>query len=398
MLVNLFRFIFGYVNFSFSGGFNEGFVNSCYNENLNLKKIKIKNNILTAQTDIKTYKKLHKIAFRHGGRVKITKKKGVPFITAPLKNRWGVFAGALFFVFFISYMGGFIWNITVTGTDRITDAQIMDYLAHNGVKIGNRWANIDKENLEFAVLADFDDVAWISINKFGSTAGIEINETVAAPNLIDTKKITNVVAKRDGVITHITALGGLPAVQAGEAVTKGDLLISGVYESEVDGKNHFTRAHGAALAQIEEDITLNISREQNNKVYTKEKEYKSIYFFGVEIPLYLKKDKEKSDTVIEKSYLLLNSYRLPIATVKRTEKYYEIDSKTLTDEELESLAKSELNKRKQKELENANILTEKVTLSTSDDGCLITGEYVFIEDIGKESEIKIEDYNNDNNK
>lgn len=390
MLVKFFRFVFGYVKFSFSGGFNEGFINSCYDKELKIRDIKIKNNSLFAQTDIKTYKKLHKIAFMHGGRVQIIKRKGLPFLTAPLKNRWGIFAGALFFVFFISFMGGFIWNITVTGTDRLVDSQVADYLAENGVAIGKRWADIDKENLEFSVLSDFKGVSWISINKFGSTAAIEINETVAAPDIINNDEITNVVADRDGIIIHITALSGMPAVKSGEAVTKGDLLISGAYADETDEFNHFTHAHGTALAKSEQNITLNISRQQNNKVYTSKKEYKSIYFFGAEIPLYLAKSKGDSDTVTEKAYFLLNSNKLPIAIVSRTENYYEINSKFLSDEELEALAKSELEKRKSTQFKDCEIINESIALDTGEDGCLISGDYTFIADIGKEVPIEIE--------
>lgn len=398
MFVNFFRFLFGYIRFSFSGGFIEGFINNCYKNGFNIKNIKVKNDVLTAETDVKTYMKLHKIAYKDGGKVKIIKKCGIPFLLSPLRNRWGVFAGMLFFVFFISFMGGFIWNITVTGTDKVKDAKIIDYLSQNGLAVGKRWADIDKENLEFSVLADFDDIGWISINKFGSTAGIEINETVGAPDIIDNSKITNVRATKDGVIKHVTALSGLPQVKEGDAVTAGDLLISGVYESEVDDRNYFTHAHGTVLAEVKSEISLNISREQNNKIYTHEKDYKSLYFFGLKIPLYFNRDKRDCDTVTEKSYFLLNSFRLPIAVITEKENYYKIDSKTLDDNELLELAKSELEKRKNDELQNCNILTENVSYDMGADSCKITGNYTFIEDIGKESEIEVNDELNKSDK
>lgn len=399
MLVNAFRLFLGYIKFAFVGGFAEGFINECYNNGLNLKNIKRKNDYIIAETDIKTYFKLHRFAYKKGGKVKIIKKCGLPFVLSPLRNRWGVFAGMLFFVLLISFMGGFIWNITVTGTDKVTDAKIIDYLSQNGLAVGKRWADIDKENLEFSVLSDFEDVGWISINKFGSTAGIEINETVNTPNIIDNSKITNVRATKDGIIKHVTALSGLPQVKEGEAVTKGDLIISGVYQSEVDNKNHFTHAHGTVLAEVKDSFTLNISREQNNKIYTDKKEYKSFYFFGIKIPLYFCKDKGNSDTVTEKSYYILNSFRLPIAIITETENYYEIESKTLEDDELVELAKSELEKLKNEELKDCNIVNEKVSYDLGADSCKITGDYVFIEDIGKEVEIELSDEDNekDNN-
>lgn len=108
--------------------------------------------------------------------------------------------------------------------------KIVDYLAQNGFKTGARWSDTDKENLEFSVLADFDDVAWISINKLGCLAQIEIRQTTPKPAITNNTVITNVKAKKAGIIVSVTALGGWQAVEPGEAVSPGDLLISGVYE------------------------------------------------------------------------------------------------------------------------------------------------------------------------
>ncbi len=99
-------------------------------------------------------------------------------------------------------------------------------------------------------MADFEDVAWISINKIGSTASIEINETVNKPKLVDNNKTTNVKAAKDGVIVRLEVLGGWAAVQEGEAVTAGDLLISGVRESEVDEKIIIPMRMAACLQRL----------------------------------------------------------------------------------------------------------------------------------------------------
>src|SRR5699024_9096074 len=124
-----------------------------------------------------------------------------------------------------------------------------------------------------------------------------------------------VTAKKDGVIVKVTALGGWSAVEAGDAVTAGGLLISGVYEPDEYSnpqKNHFAHAHGSVIAKTDHKISVNIPREQSEKVYTAEEEYKTLYFFGREIPLYI--DQEKTNTVSEyqKKYLVLNDFRLPI--------------------------------------------------------------------------------------
>lgn len=389
MLTKLFRWLFGYVKFRYTGGFREDFINDCYNRKIYLKCISTKNGELTAEAKIKEYKQLHKIAFSHGGRVKIIKRKGFPFLLSPLNGRWGFFAGIVYLIFFISFMGGFVWNITITGNNRVTEVKIVDYLAKNGFKTGVRWDDIDKEQLELAVLADFKDVAWISINKFGSTASIEINETVEKPQIIE-KAATNVKAKKDGVIVDVEVLGGWAAVKVGEAVTAGDLLISGVRESEVDEKNHYTHAYGTVLAEVEDEISLNISRNQDCEISANSIDYNALYVFGLEIPLYSKKEKGWAKEETDKTYLTVNSYRLPVGLIKYRCDYIQTETMPLSDEALESLARAELEKKKDAELADCKILEESVDIKISEDGCTITGRYKSIQDIAEETRLLFE--------
>ena len=390
MLIKLFRWLFGYVKFSYSGGFKEDFINDCYRAGINLKNLCRRGDILLAETGIKTYKRLHRFAFAHGGKVKIIKRKGLPFLLSPLNNRWGLFAGVVFFVFFISFMGGFVWNITVTGNNRVTEVKIVDYLAQNGFSVGTGWSSVDKEQLEISIMAHFEDVAWISINKLGSTASIEIDETVNKPEMTE-KNVTNVRAAQDGVIVRMTVNSGWAEVREGDAVTAGDLLISGIRESEIDKKNHYAHAKGTVLAQVESTITLNISRRQTEKSYTYDKVYKTLYLFGLEIPLYLSKDGGTADESIEKEYLVLNDYRLPVGIITDKAKYYNSQTVLLSDSELETLARSELEKRKNGEIGEPEIVSENVSVQMNEDDCNITGQYSYIKDIGEEAEILFED-------
>ncbi len=389
MLVRIFRWLFGYVEFSFTGGFAEKFINDCRDNNIYIKNIIKTDAGITARITPKAYLRLHRIALNCGGKVRIIKRKGLPFLLMPLRGRWGIFCGVLFAVMLVSYLSGFIWNITVIGESRLTDTQIVDYLAQNGFKVGARWAAADKENLEFKVLADFDEVAWISINKLGCLAQIEISETVDKPPIVGTD-ITNVNAKKDGVLVHITSLGGWQVAEDGEAVSSGDLLISGVYESEVDGKNHYAHAHGTALAQTEHGIKINVSRRQAEKEYTYDKSYKSLYFFGLRLPLYLLRDKDEAEVSVESSRFVLNGFHLPLGTEIQHCRYYKTREILLGDDELEALAREELERRKAQELAGCEILNENITLETDDDSCLIIADYLLLEDIAEECKITFE--------
>lgn len=399
MLIKFFNWFFGYVVFTFSGGFTDGFINRCYHEKINIKDISAENGVLTARCSIGAYKRLHKIAFRSGGKVKLVKKRGLPFLLHPLKGRWGVFCGMLFFVLLVSFMGGFIWNITVIGNQTLETSKIVDYLAQNGFKTGVRWSETDKENLEFAVMADFDRVAWISINRIGCLAQVEIRETTPKPEIENNNLITNVTAKKDGVIVKVTALGGWPAVQAGDAVTTGDLLISGVYEPEEYSqpqKNHFARAHGSVIAKTNSRITVNIPREQSEKICTSEKQYKTLYFFGLEIPLSIKKEEENTVCEYQKKYLVFHDFRLPIGIYTEIRRSYTDMKRSISDDELRAAAKKELLEREKEELAGCEIIGKTEKEEITDGGIVYIAEYSLLEDIGAEQEIIFSDTDKDN--
>lgn len=399
MLIKFFNWFFGYVVFTFSGGFTDGFINRCYHEKINIKDISAENGVLTARCSIGAYKRLHKIAFRSGGKVKLVKKRGLPFLLHPLKGRWGVFCGMLFFVLLVSFMGGFIWNITVIGNQTLETSKIVDYLAQNGFKTGVRWSETDKENLEFAVMADFDRVAWISINRIGCLAQVEIRETTPKPEIENNNLITNVTAKKDGVIVKVTALGGWPAVQAGDAVTTGDLLISGVYEPEEYSqpqKNHFARAHGSVIAKTNSRITVNIPREQSEKICTSEKQYKTLYFFGLEIPLSIKKEEENTVCEYQKKYLVFHDFRLPIGIYTEIRRSYTDMKRSISDDELRAAAKKELLEREKEKLAGCEIIGKTEKEAITDGGIVYTAEYSLLEDIGAEQEIIFFDTDKDN--
>lgn len=387
MLIKLIRKILGYVQFSFTGGFAEGFINDCYFNKIKIRSIVKTEDGLIACIYVKDYFKLHKIAFKNGGKVKVLKRVGLPFLLLPLKNRWGIFGGILAAMFLVSFLGSFIWNVTVVGNNTLAESKIVDYFAENGLKMGARWSSIDKENLEFGALAQFDEVSWVSVNKFGSLALIEVNETRNKPQIVNDSKITNVIACEDGIITHVTALGGWNAVSQGDAVVKGDLLISGINENETNKVNHFAHAHGTVLAKVSGEIKINISREQTEKQYTLDKSYKTLYFFGIEIPLYIKTEKGDYEEENTKSYFILNEFRLPIGVFESKRRYYTLKSNALGDEDLKSLAQVQLEKEEANKLANCEIITKEPVFEISDDGCFVVEKYVCIKDIGIEKEI-----------
>ena len=388
-MVKFFRWLLGYVCFSFSGGFIDGFINRCYENRINVQRLKTDNECLYGECLAREYIKLRSIARLSGGRIRITKKHGLIFPLLKLKNRWGLFIGAVVFICFISFLSGFIWNVEITGNEKISESEISAFLEENGVHCGAYWKGIDKNKVENLMLASFDEVAWVHINALGTTARVEINESAPKPEITE-KTIVNVKAKKDGFIVRASVTNGWAEAKVGDSVTKGDLLISGVYESEKKKGNQFAHASGEYIARVKEPFSLTVARKQSSRVYTQERSFKKLYFFGLEIPLYFIPYETKNSLLSSKiDYIKLNGCKLPIGIINVKEKRYTVSSRLLSDSELQSLIKKETEKKLSEDFSDCEIIKKDIKISLGADEAAAKGTIICLENIGEEAIIKI---------
>ncbi len=387
-MVKIIRWLLGWVKFAFVGGFNEGFLDSCYEEKYNIRNITVDGKTLYAECLAGLYPRLRKPARENGGRLKIIKKHGFPFIFLKIRNRWGIFTGIVIGIAFISFISGFAWNIEITGNERLSEETVRAFLAENGFYEGARFKSVDRPTLEKLLLASFDDIAWAHINRNGTSATVEINEAVIRPKTVNRKKYANLKAKKSGVIVKATAYDGWAKVRKGDAVNKGDLLISGIYTNE-KGKTYFTRARGQYIAEVKEKFELTVSRQQSYKRSLSETERTALLLFGLRIPLYLEKTPKNAEVETQNKRIILNGKALPVGLEKSIVRVYKKEVKTLSDGELTALSKKEAERKLKKEYGKYEIIKQKIDTELTDSAAVSKGYVLCLEDIGKEVRIKI---------
>lgn len=319
-MIGLFRWMFGYVRFSFTGGFAENFLTDCFADGIEIRDVRLVDGGFVACCNLKTYKKLHRYAFRHGGKVRIIKKRGLPIILLPLKNRIGFFVGMLAFVVIISFLSCFVWNVEIVGNDRISETTILSYLENHNLKSGVMWSSIERDALCWDMMSEFDDLSWVHINKIGTTARVEINETR--------------LADKDGD------------------------------EDKLKGIN-----------VMRKELQAVAYREQKNVAVKEIKTYKKLHFFSAEIPLYLKKETGEFSQQSDK-YLTIKGTALPIGITEYEERFLTSSSKTLTDKELLELAKKKLKFLEEEEFDGFEIINKTQSHKTDEDKCVITSSYI----------------------
>lgn len=386
-MLKLMRWFLGYVKFSFFSGFADGFINDCYNNKFNLKNVCINGGEVVAECPAMLYPYLRKAAKRNGGRLKITEKHGLIFCFSKIKNRWGIFVGIVIGIIFISYISGFVWNIDITGNNRLSEAELRAFLSDNGFCEGVRWRDIDKDKIENLLLASYKDCAFAHINRYGTYAVLEIDEAVIKPKTVSRKKYRHVKATKDGVIIKAKVYDGWPIRKKGDAVVKGELLISGVYsgKKKVTLKTH---ARGEYIARVKEPFSLTVNRNQNVKEYLCEEERKSLLFFGLRIPMYLSKSPDNAEAETENKLLVLNSKSLPVGIQKTKIRTYKNKVITLNDSELTRLAERETERKLKADFGEYKIVKKKIKISLNESCAEAKGYVICHENIGKEVKIK----------
>lgn len=118
LLKILFNYIIGYIRISIEGYYIERFINICRNDKIAIWNLKRDKNVkLELNIGIKDLRKIKKIARQTKCKVKILRKKGLPFIFNRYKKRKIFFVFLLLIVILLSISSNFIWNIQIIEED-----------------------------------------------------------------------------------------------------------------------------------------------------------------------------------------------------------------------------------------------------------------------------------------
>ncbi len=311
MIIELIRYLFGYIKFRASGGFADRFINLCTGGGIPLWNIQNIGGEITACTTIQGYLSIRHVAKKSGMRVRAVAKKGIIFILKKNKLRAGLLAGVAASVVIIAVLSQFAWSVSVVGNTSLDEDFLLEAFAQYGVCVGSKISKIDTEKATLGVMAEVEKLSWASVNIKGSVLIIEVRECTDIPELYDASTPTNLVASDDGVILSLDILNGVEEVKVGSAVLKGDLLISG-FITRADGSELLVHADGYVKALVQK---REIFSSNDFEVRALKNEYlrSKIFFFGAEIPLGKKVEGEVFNT--HKSFLKNDEMLLPMGII-----------------------------------------------------------------------------------
>jgi similar to stage IV sporulation protein len=315
-------YILGYVRITVEGYYIERFINICINNKIliwNIKREKGGVKILL-NVGINDFKKLGQIAKKTKCKIKIYRKRGMPFLLNRYRKRkiFGLFLIIVIMLIMIS--SNYIWNVDIQIEDNEQLEGIAQELEEAGLTVGKNKNKIKTSEIIQYVRLKRKDISWIGIELKGTNAIVKLVKAQEAPEIIDGNDYTNIVANRSGIITKIVAQNGTAKVKVGDTVETGTVLIEGTMEGKYTDLR-YVHSIGEVEAKVWYSKTKKIYYTNEEKEYTKNEENKySIKINNFRINFYKTLSNfEIYDTIEkeEKAKIFSNLY-LPISLVKTT--------------------------------------------------------------------------------
>ncbi len=389
----LLRLIFGYVRVEIEGYYIERFINICQNKKILIWNLKREKGVkLFFNIGIKDFKRIKNIARKTNCKIKIKKKKGIPFLLYKYKKRKIFAIFLVLIVFFIYTSSRYVWNIDVSVEDGWGIENIEKDLYNLGLKRGIRKASIDTDKIINEIRLKRNDISWMGIDLKGTNAIIKIVKADEKPDLIDSSDYCNIVAMKSGIITKIIAQNGTALVKEGDEVHKGDILIAGYMEGKYTEKR-YVHSLGEVQAKIKyqksEKIYLNqdILKETGNQ----EKKFQ-IKFNNFQINFYKTLSNFKIyDTIYtEKKLKIFSNFYLPISVMEITNKEQIKETKNYSKEEAIEVEKEKLSAEIEKDIANKeNIQDIKVDTIEKQDCIEVCVTYEVLENIEDYEKLEI---------
>ena len=389
----LLRLIFGYVRIEIEGYYIERFINICQNKKILIWNLKRQKGVkLYLNIGIKDFKKLKNIARKTNCKIKIKKKKGIPFILHRYKKR-KIFAIFLILIALAIYTSSkYVWNIEVQVEDNLKIEQIEEDLADLGLRKGVLKSKIETDKLINELRLKRNDISWIGINLKGTNVIVKAVKADEKPDLLDDSDYCNIVASKSGIITKIIAQNGTAVVNVGDEVNEGDILIAGYMEGKYTDKR-YVHSLGEVQAKIKysKSEKIYVKQEKLRDTGNEEKKFQ-IKFNIFQINFYKTLSKFKIyDTIYtEKKLKIFSNFYLPISVVEITNKEQIKETKEYSKEEIIELGKEKLSKAIEEDIANKeNILEIKVDTTEQEDSVEVCVTYEVLENIENYEKIEM---------
>ena len=359
----LLKYILGNVRITVEGYYIERFINICTTNKILIWNLKREKGVkLHLNIGIQDFYRAIKVAKKLKCKVKIEKKRGIPFLLNKYRKRKAFLVSLVIIIIALYVSSNYVWNIEIHIEENYQLENIEQDLQEAGLEIGTLKNKINTQEIVNKIRLKRDDISWIGISLEGTNAIVKAVKVKEAPEIIDEKDYCNIVANKGGIITEIIAQNGTAQAKVGDQVQEGQILIQGTMEGKDTGTRYVhSLGEVKAVVQYTKTEQFPLKEEVNMKTGNQETKYQ-INFNNFQINFYKSISKFKIyDTIEEnKKFRIFSNLYLPISVTKITNQEMEKFLKEYTIEEVTEKGTKQLEEQIEAEIEEKqNILREK---------------------------------------
>ncbi|MGN0153725.1 MAG: sporulation protein YqfD [Lachnospiraceae bacterium] len=389
MLLKILRFVFGYVKAEVYGFAPERFMNLIIKNDIVIWDIENTEQGYIFYTGRKNLLKMKPYLQKTNMKIKLLKKYGLPYFFKQHRKRTAFIAGFLLFAVLVYVLSLFVWEVKVTGEDKLVAESVLKQIETNYVSLGTLKSHISCTKLEESLRKDFDEISWISCELKGTVLTVYLEEGMAPKKQENNVTSGDMVATKDATITKMITRQGTPMVKVNDTVKKGDILISGTIYIYDDNNEVMETSYIAADGDIYGKTVCSyddyVDLKYYKKVYSeKSKKHITFYFMDYCLTPFIPKMTEKNYdtyTQIHKARIFDNFY-LPFGykSIKRTP--YTLEACEYTDTEAKKILNNRFNKKlKTFKEKGVEIVENDVTIEKDNGRMVAKGTITLIEPI-----------------
>ena len=335
---------------------------------------------------------LKSIAERRGEKIEICGRLGLFWTLRAVLRRQILIWGISVLVMLNLYLPCRIMFVQVDGNTKIPDSRILEAAAEAGLGFWADRRSIRSEQVKNRLMDEIPELGWVGVNTYGSRAVITVRERDDDHEKEEPLTVRHIVASRDGIVAFVTITDGCGVCTVGQAVKKGDTLISGYTNCGITIRAE--AAAGQIMAMTQRNLTVLTPSEYAARDQMKESVVRYSMILGKKrINFY--KGSGISGAGCVKMYLdyvlrLPGGFALPVSLRKEYVSEYSFVLSDTADPAamLESFAANYLSGQ----MVSGTVNKKAETLTQTESFWLLEGEYACTEDIGAVQDGKIGDF------
>lgn len=337
---------------------------------------------------------LEEMAHRKGERLQIIHRSGTYWHIRNLRLRPVLLTTLLILLMLTLTLPSRVLLVEVEGADQVADNLILESARSAGIRFGASRRQVRSEKVKNSLLESLPQLQWAGVNTYGCRAVISVRERANEEEARQYTGVSSIVAGNDGVITSCTATAGNLLCSEGQAVTKGQVLISGYIDC--GQKLTVTRAQGEIFARTQHDLTVKTLSEDIVRLAPKEEIHNFSLCIGKKRINFMKGsgiyDASCVKMCTEYDLALPGGYRLPVTLIKETVRHYTVQPRVRDEKHACSLLSEFAASYLCQQMVALNVEHAQEEFAATDGVYTLYGRYACTEMIGRERSEQIGDF------